>query len=85
MTWFINTNYYSSIFRVDCMQFTKFDYLCMHAWGYLYLTRLLSAGVVEPSLTTPCSLFMYVAYVRNSAPPAPIRDEVYKNRPYCWL
>ena len=37
----------------------------------MYLTKLLIMGVVVPNLTAPCSRFMYVAYVKNKAPPAP--------------
>lgn len=36
-----------------------------------YLTTLLKKGVTVPSLTDPCVLLMYVAYVRKSPNPAP--------------
>lgn len=36
-----------------------------------YLTTLLKKGVTVPSLTAPCDLLMYVAYVRKSPKPAP--------------
>ena len=39
-------------------------------WYCIYLMKLLITGIVMPILTAPWYLVMYVAYVRNSPPPA---------------